>query len=174
MAQNRDFPEVQTLGSDELKTLIDDDVAFEQFFNNLAIIKNRKALNEDVQRGNEDMATANLSMKAEIEALKEEITDLSNVARVQKAELDTKLARKQELMERHSPQVLLGRLTTAVAQAEEHSDATAEAFHQGSMKDEAALKQFIQLYTDQRKQYHMRKLKLDGFVDMFGDGQGRP
>lgn len=44
-------------------------------------------------------AVANLSMKAEIEALKEEIGELDQVARAQRAELEAKLARRRELQE---------------------------------------------------------------------------
>ena len=43
------------------------------------------------------LPAANLSMKAEIEDLKQEIHDFTNVAKSQKAELDEKLAQKAEL-----------------------------------------------------------------------------
>eukprot|EP00667_Euglena_gracilis_P021453 EG_transcript_23494 len=170
MIQARDFPEVQRLSGEELSALLNDEAAFESFFNNLAVVRSQRALHADVQRENEEMAVANLSMKAEIEALKEEIGELDQVARAQRAELEAKLARRRELQERQSPAALYRLLQTATAQAEGDSDATADAFHQGAID----LKQFLTSYVEQRKLYHLRKQKLDAFYGRFGPGAGLP
>jgi len=166
MMQSAEFPEVQSLTSDELLVLLSDETAFESFFASLAAVKHHQAINADIQRGNEEMAAANLSMKTEIKSLEEEITDLANVAQLQRQELDAKLARKQQLMERHSPEALHRLLSAATQQAEQLSDATADAFHAGRMD----LKQFITDYTEQRRTFHLRREKLEAFYGRFGPG----
>eukprot|EP01010_Urceolus_cornutus_P001323 NODE_1861_length_730_cov_167.491924_g1450_i0.p1 GENE.NODE_1861_length_730_cov_167.491924_g1450_i0~~NODE_1861_length_730_cov_167.491924_g1450_i0.p1 ORF type:complete len:169 (-),score=43.86 NODE_1861_length_730_cov_167.491924_g1450_i0:158-664(-) len=159
-----ELPEVQRLSVDELTDLLENQAKFEQFFNGLSVIQNRKALNADIQNGNEEMAATNLLMKGQIDSLKLEISELTSIISAQKNELDKKMALKAEIMKQNSPQVLYAKLKEATKQAEDESEKTSESFKKGEMD----LKQFLKDYGDQRKLYHMRKQKLDGFYAKFG------
>jgi predicted RNase H-like nuclease (RuvC/YqgF family) len=149
--------EVERLSPEEIITLTNSDAAFEQFFYDLPVVKNRRALNDDIQKGNEEMAAANMTMKAEIERLKHEIADLTQIMQSQRGELNQKLAKKAEIMQRNSPAALVQKLNEAVQSTEASSDETADKFHKG----EIDIKTFINNYTEQRTSYYARKLKKE-------------
>eukprot|EP00906_Rhabdomonas_costata_P025178 RCo036064 len=151
--------EISRLSAEQVLLLSSDDSAFELFFNSLPDVKNRRALNDDIQRGNEELAAANLTMKSEIEKIKQDIADLSSVLEAQNHELQDKLHQQTQLKQRNSPEQLKQRLQEAVTQAEVTSDKTAEAFHEGKID----AKTFLTDYTEQRVLYHMRRAKLEHF-----------
>eukprot|EP01027_Heterolobosea_sp_BB2_P010378 GEZU01015233.1.p1 GENE.GEZU01015233.1~~GEZU01015233.1.p1 ORF type:complete len:252 (+),score=75.32 GEZU01015233.1:506-1261(+) len=155
------FPELNDKSVEELKDLIENKQAFEDFVNNLEWAKNVTQLLNDLKKGNVALAEQNLSQEQRINELKAEIASLQEQVGKQRAVFDQKAARQQEILQQYTPRVLLDKLNIATSQAEVESDEISSRFIEGDSMD---INEFIKAYLEKRSLYYLRKAKKERFA----------
>jgi len=154
------FPELSTLGADQMERLVNDEAAFQGFFDSLPIVVTTKKIRDDMERSNESTARATLGHEQELATLKQEVQQLDDAIKQKKAKLDELTRRQKAIGERNSPAVVIFRLSTAAADADTKSQALSDKFARSEMTADA----FRDEYFAERTKYHERIAKRDHFV----------
>lgn len=166
------------LNSDELKEMLNDDTKFDSVLKDVKQVKDWDTEREMIIASNRSLAEFNLSKEPELEELKAQVQE--------KSEIGEKLcSRIQELLNEYksksagiSPDTTLALLQTAAAEAEEQSESVAHDFLSGKRDVEKFLKDFESI----RKTMHLRKFKSEKMCELlrtggqssYGNGVSKP
>ncbi|CAO3664936.1 unnamed protein product [Rhizopus stolonifer] len=154
---NPEHATVLKLSQEEVEELLNNETAFDLFFQNTERIKNLKAFQEELRNGNEMLAHKNLSREEQLTNLRAEVASLDEKYKADKLEFDAKEKLQQEAFNRFSSSTVLTRLKASVYESEELSESVAQSFLDGNLNNESFVKQFREF----RKVYHLRASKLE-------------
>lgn len=166
------------LNSDELKEMLNDDTKFDTVLKDVKQVKDWETEREMTIASNRSLAEFNLSKEPDLEGLKAEVQE--------KSEMGEQLcSRIQELLEEYktksagiSPDTTQALLQTAAAESEEQSESLAQDFLSGKIPVE----KFLEDFEPARKNMHLRKFKADKMAELlrsgtqsfFGNGFAKP
>ncbi|KAM0942046.1 putative modifier of rudimentary, Modr, helix hairpin bin domain superfamily, ESCRT assembly [Dioscorea sansibarensis] len=140
---------------DELKKLLSDKEAYNQFFHSLDQVKTQNKLRDDLQRETLQLARENLEKEPRILELRNQCTIIRTTELAAAQEKLTELEKqKEELLRSYSPSALLRKLHEAMDKVEEES----EILHRQLLEKEIDLATFVQKYKKLRTVYHRRAL----------------
>ncbi|KAJ3215110.1 Vacuolar protein sorting-associated protein 37A [Dinochytrium kinnereticum] len=152
-----DFMGLENKSLQELEELMSDEVAFEDFFQNLPQFKEQQRTRGDFVAGNEALAKQNLSMEARVAQLRTELEEEHRSFRTQREQFDANYRAFQDLSMRYAPDYMISRIRTGVTESEELSESVASSFLGGKM----AVEDFVRNYRETRKVYHQRAARLE-------------
>ncbi|VVC99742.1 vacuolar protein sorting-associated protein 37B [Leptidea sinapis] len=177
-----DFPSAMGLlahlNSDELKEMLNDDAKFDLVLKDVKQVKDWETEKEMIIASNRSLAEYNLSKEPELEKIKSEIQQESEVG-------ESLCSHIQELLNEYktksagiSPDTTLALLQTASAETEEQSENIAQDFLSGKIDVDKFLEEFEPI----RKIMHLRKFKAEKMSDllrsggqnMYGNGFSKP
>ncbi|CAG4933040.1 vacuolar protein sorting-associated protein 37B [Colias croceus] len=155
------------LNSDELKEMLNDDAKFDSVLKDVKQVKDWETEKETIIVSNRSLAEYNLSKEPELEGLKAEVQE--------KSELGENLcSRIQELLDEYktksagiSPDTTQALLQTAAAQSEEESENIAQDFLTGKID----VDKFLEDFEPIRKTMHLRKFKAEKMGEILRSGQ---
>ncbi|KPI98898.1 Vacuolar protein sorting-associated protein 37B [Papilio xuthus] len=166
------------LNSDELKEILNDDTKFDAVLKDVKQVKDWETEKEMMIASNRSLAEFNLSQEPELEKLKSQVQ--------QKSELGEQLCNHiQELLDEYknksagiSPDTTLALLQTAAAESEEQSENIAQDFLSGKVD----VDKFLEDFEPIRKKMHLQKFKADkmsellrsGSQSSYGNGLAKP
>ncbi|XP_059053088.1 vacuolar protein sorting-associated protein 37B [Achroia grisella] len=166
------------LNSDELKEMLNDDTKFDAVLKDVKQVKDWDTEKEMIIASNRSLAEFNLSKEPELEQLKSDVQ--------QKSEVGEQLcSRIQELLDNYktksagiSPDATLAVLQTSAAESEEDSEKMAQDFLSGKIEVDKFLEQFEPI----RKNMHLRKFKAEKMSELlrtgnqssYGNGLSKP
>ncbi|CAF4800382.1 unnamed protein product [Pieris macdunnoughi] len=155
------------LNSDELKEMLNDDAKFDVVLKDVKQIKDWDTEKETIIVSNRSIAEYNLSKEPELEGLKADVQEKSEIG-------ENLCSRIQELLDEYktksagiSPDTTLALLQTAAAETEEQSENIAQDFLTGKIDVEKFLEDFEPI----RKSMHLRKFKAEKMSDLLRSGQ---
>lgn len=140
-----------------INELLNDEEAFDVFFNDLEAVKNMKSVVQDMRAENEALALQVTQKKKSIDDLAADNTPLQEQYSKLRAELQKSELLYQQKIARFEPAKLIARLKQSVDESESQTAQVAESLFSGKI----TLEEFLHLYKDMRKLYHMRAAKLD-------------
>ncbi|KAJ0966657.1 hypothetical protein J5N97_023574 [Dioscorea zingiberensis] len=140
---------------DELRKLLSDKEAYNQFFHSLDQVKTQVKLRDDLQRETLQLARENLEKEPRILELRNQCTIIRTTELAAAQEKLTELEKqKEELLRSYSPSALLQKLHDAMDKVDEES----EVLHRQLLEKEIDLATFVQKYKKLRTIYHRRAL----------------
>ncbi|CAK1541660.1 unnamed protein product [Leptosia nina] len=155
------------LNSDELKEMLNDDTKFDSILKDVKQVKDWETEKETIIVSNRSLAEYNLSKEPELQGLKAEVQEKSEVG-------ENLCSRIQELLDEYktksagiSPDTTLALLQTAAAESEEESENIAQDFLTGKIDVDKFLEDFEQI----RKTMHLRKFKAEKMGELLRSGQ---
>ncbi|XP_022114969.1 vacuolar protein sorting-associated protein 37B [Pieris rapae] len=155
------------LNSDELKEMLNDDAKFDVVLKDVKQIKDWDTEKETIIVSNRSIAEYNLSKEPELEGLKAEVQEKSEIG-------ENLCSRIQELLDEYktksagiSPDTTLALLQTAAAETEEQSENIASDFLTGKID----VDKFLEDFEPIRKSMHLRKFKAEKMSDLLRSGQ---
>jgi hypothetical protein len=157
-AAPKTFPELDALSLKQLEDLKNDDLEFQEFFENLEFVKGPIQVREALYSDLEELATRNLTNKVEVEEMRAAVSALQAQVAERKAKYQALIARQQKVMQAYSIGNLVSALSTAIQRADEDSERVIESFPQ--MRDADAAR-FMQEYVAARTVYHLRSQKQE-------------
>lgn len=159
------FPALELMTTDELKTLLNDDVVFQTFIDDLECVKSVKSVRDDLLNGNEQQAQENVRNAENVQALQAAINALQEELTEKRRKLEETVKQQQAIMNRLSPEVLSKKLSEAADDAERQSEELANTFLAGDI----GLRHFGDEFMALRRLYHCRLAKREGVA---GRGAG--
>ncbi|XP_057961676.1 vacuolar protein-sorting-associated protein 37 homolog 1-like [Malania oleifera] len=140
---------------DELRKLLSDKDAYNQFLLSLDQVKTQNNLRDELRKETLQLTRENLEKEPRIMELRNQcrIIRTTELAAAQE-KLNELEKRKEEILKFNSPASLLRRLQEAMNQTEEES----ESLHKQLLDREMELGAFVQKYKRQRTTYHRRAL----------------
>jgi len=156
------FPEIEARTPSELSQMLNDEVEFNKFFDDLNVVQTMKKVRDDLRNANEEFARKSLARESEIESLRREIDTRNRAVSEKRSTFEQKAQRQQEVMKQFSTPTLIDQLSTSAADAETASDAIANKFLAGEMD----FKDFIKEFMDKRKLFHLRAAKKESLMMM--------
>ncbi|KAM3963920.1 vacuolar protein sorting 37B [Aphomia sociella] len=166
------------LNSDELKEMLNDDTKFDAVLKDVKQIKDWDTEKEMIIASNRSLAEFNLGKEPELEQLKAQVQQKSEVG-------EEHCTRIQELLDEYktksagiSPDTTLALLQTSAAESEEDSEKMAQDFLSGKIE----VDKFLEDFEPIRKQMHLRKFKAEkmsellrtGSQSSYGNGLSKP
>ncbi|XP_047520705.1 vacuolar protein sorting-associated protein 37B [Pieris napi] len=155
------------LNSDELKEMLNDDAKFDVVLKDVKQIKDWDTEKETIIVSNRSIAEYNLSKEPELEGLKADVQEKSEIG-------ENLCSRIQELLDEYktksagiSPDTTLALLQTAAAETEEQSENIAQDFLTGKID----VDKFLEDFEPIRKSMHLRKFKAEKMSDLLRSGQ---
>ncbi|KAJ3045230.1 Vacuolar protein sorting-associated protein 37A [Rhizophlyctis rosea] len=152
-----DYPDIDSKSAEELEELLNDEIAFQIYLENLSSIKGMKQVHKELMDGNESLARRNLSKKEELESLKKTLSEQQQLFQSLRAKFDTNLKAQQDEAVRFSPTYVATKLQSAQSESDELSESIAQSFLDGKIPAD----DFIKQYRDTRRVYHLRAAKLE-------------
>lgn len=137
------FPELAALPKEELEKLMESETALAEYFENREDIKRLQEARKKIVERNEELATANLSMKPQLEEKQQELIELYGELEAKREELSDLQQQQQSLAEHYAPHNILARLKIAASEAEDQSEEISEGFLNGDIEIDVFLKTFI-------------------------------
>ncbi|KAI8380285.1 hypothetical protein BD560DRAFT_387692 [Blakeslea trispora] len=156
-AVNLEYSAISRLSQEDVEELLQNETAFEIFFNSLDAVKNLKNFQEDLRNANEQLAHKHLSREDQVIKARSEVEALFNQFHLSKLEFDQKEKLQQEAYNRFSSATVLTRLKASVYESDELSESVAQSFLDGNLDNDSFVKQFNEF----RKVYHLRASKLE-------------
>lgn len=167
-----EFTGLEKLAENELKELLNNETALKAFLRSTSqfetMIKNKSSLDQEARELRDSVESAsskNVELVAKAETDRETLFQLNQTYFKAKEKVSEALEELRLYQGSSTPgggagslNYVRDRLSVGVDSAEETSDATAERFTSGEMKD---WDQFLKTYLDQRIVFHSRKSKHD-------------
>jgi len=153
---------VQSVSTDELKALLNDDDKLSELIKDMPQAKHIATEKEMLLAQNKSIAQWNLSQEPKLRDAKAHLLDVFEQAEKLKAEAEEKRDQLNALTNQRSLDTTLALLQTAAAQAEEESEKIAEAFVNGETPADIFLVEF----KAKRQLAHMRKLKAEKLYEL--------
>jgi len=154
------FPELDRMTPAELGQMMNDEIEFNRFFEQLPVVQNMMKIRDDLRNNNEELARKTLTKESEIEKLRGDLQSSAEIIQQQRAAFEVKQQRQQEVMKQFTTPALIERLAIASHEAEMESDAMANRFLGGEMD----YKDFIREFMDKRKLFHLRSAKKESLM----------
>ncbi|KAG2231843.1 hypothetical protein BDF21DRAFT_422672 [Thamnidium elegans] len=154
---NPEYNTIARLSPEEMEELVQNETAFEIFFESLDRVKNLKTFQEELRSGNETLAHKNLSREDQLLKLRSEVESLESKFKMDKLEFERKEKLQNEAFHRFSAATVLTRLKASAYESDELSESVAQSFLDGNLDNESFVKQFREF----RKVYHLRESKLE-------------
>ncbi|KAJ3128478.1 Vacuolar protein sorting-associated protein 37A [Nowakowskiella sp. JEL0407] len=153
----QEFPgfEIKTL--QELEVMLNDEVIFEEYFQNIPSIKATLNLRKELKAVNYAAAERNLKKEEEINELKKAVNEKLKEMKIHKELLDSQLVSYQNEIVRFSSEYIVGLLQSAAAESEELAQPLEASYKNKNMD----LDDFLKQYRAVRKVYHLRAAKLE-------------
>ena len=148
---------LESKSDQEIKELLQDEDAFQDFFDGLDQVKPVKELYTDLLLRNAALARDNIGIDAEIGHLKSQISNLLSSTLQQRLLIDGLVAEQQREMARFSVDRMIQNCAELVSNAEDISDTTANFYLQGKITES----EFVEQYRKVRRLYHLRNIKLE-------------
>ncbi|KAJ3096198.1 Vacuolar protein sorting-associated protein 37A [Phlyctochytrium planicorne] len=142
---------------EELEELMNDEAAFEDFFQSLPQVKEQQKVKSDYVLANESLANQNLALEGQLAQLRSELEEEYRIFRTQREQFDLNYKSFQNLSMRYAPDYIMSRLRTAVTESEELSESISQSFLGGKSQVE----DFVRNYRETRKVYHHRSARLE-------------
>lgn len=154
---NPEYSTIAKLSPEEMEELLNNEAAFDIFFESLERVKNLKTFQEELRSGNEQLAHKNLGREDQLLKLRSEVENLDSKFKLDKLEFEAKERAQHEAFNRFSSSTVLTRLKASVYESDELSESVAQSFLDGNLDNESFVKQFREF----RKVYHLRASKLE-------------
>lgn len=140
---------------DELRKLLSDKDAYQQFLNSLEQVKIQTNLKDELAKENRQLAEENLQKEPRMMELRNQCRIIRTTELATANEKLNELEKqKEEMLKMNSPASLLQRIQESVNQTDEES----ENLHQQLLDREVDLAAFLQKYKKLRTTYHKRTL----------------
>lgn len=140
---------------DELRKLLSDKDAYQQFLNSLEQVKIQTNLKDELAKENRQLAEENLQKEPRMMELRNQCRIIRTTELATANEKLNELEKqKEEMLKMNSPASLLQRIQESVNQTDEES----ENLHQQLLDREIDLAAFLQKYKKLRTTYHKRTL----------------
>ncbi|KAG2205770.1 hypothetical protein INT47_003953 [Mucor saturninus] len=152
-----EYNAIAKLSPEEMEELLQNETAFDIFFETLDRVKNLKTFQEELRSGNELLAHKNLGREDQLLKLRSEVEYLDTIFKQEKLEFEKKEKIQNEAFNRFSSSTVLTRLKGGVYEQDELSEKVAQSFLEGNLDNETFVKQFREF----RKVYHLRESKLE-------------
>lgn len=149
------FPELNTMSTEELESLMDSETAQVQYFEGRDDIKRLQEDRKKIVERNEELATTNLSLKPQLEEKQQELIELYAELDGKRNELSDLQQQRQALADHYAPHNILTRLKIAAADIEEESEGIAENFLNGDIP----IDEFLKTYIPKKTLCHSRRAK---------------
>jgi len=155
-----EFPELKDKSQAELTLLLSDDNELKKFFDSLSIVGTMRKVKEDLRARNEVLARENLQKEAEIDRLKRELITKQQTLGEKRNVYDSKYKKQQEIMKQFSPSAMIEKLGLLANEAEMESEQIANQF----INDQMDYREFVKLFMEKRKLYHLRSAKRESLI----------
>ncbi|XP_058739131.1 vacuolar protein-sorting-associated protein 37 homolog 1-like [Vicia villosa] len=140
---------------DELRKLLSDKDAYQQFLQSLEQVKIQSNLKDELSKENLQLAEENLQKEPRIMELRNQCRIIRTTELATASEKLNELEKqKEEMLKLNSPASLIQRIQESVNQTDEES----ENLHQQLLDKEIDLAAFLQKYKKLRTTYHKRTL----------------
>lgn len=157
------LPDTSQLSRAKLEQLLEDEDAFIAYLLELPVVKNRKKALEDMKSSNVELAKKNIASADSIEKLKKELSELHHELAMKQQTMDSLLHQRNQLMSVFSFDSIKNKLKDAVAALEGETESIASEFLSGKMSQD----DFVRVYKEARKHYHLRNATADGFQNIY-------
>uniref|UniRef100_A0A2M4BXX8 Putative vacuolar protein sorting 37b n=1 Tax=Anopheles marajoara TaxID=58244 RepID=A0A2M4BXX8_9DIPT len=151
---------LQTLSSEELRTLLDDDDKLDERVDEA--VKPMEASKETVLNENRNLAETNLSHEPKMIELRSRVQELSEEGRKLGASVNEKVNELKSKSNKTNPETLLALLQTAAAETEEETEQLVKQF----LDSEFTVEVFLERFMGLRKLMHLRKLKAEKMTEL--------
>ncbi|XP_068685738.1 vacuolar protein sorting-associated protein 37A-like [Montipora foliosa] len=149
------YPELDSLGLEELKDLNDKPEVMDVFLTKLESLKKLGTDKEEAMIKNEEIARYNLSLQSKLEGSKDELLKMCERLSELKQDFAKRSQKQQELTEVLSLSSIRTQIEIAAVEAEEQSEVIADEF----LSKKIPLEEFIQRFLEKRKLCHSRRAK---------------
>ncbi|CAB4416687.1 unnamed protein product [Rhizophagus irregularis] len=154
---NQELPILLNKSKEELEDLLNSDVIFDTFMENVEQVRNMKNLQDEMRMGNENLARKILSQEEELIKLRNSVDGQEKGLKEIYSNFEEKLKVQQEVLKRFSPSILITKLKSETQQSDDLSEQMAKSFLDGELEVDDFLKHFREV----RKVYHLRNAKVE-------------
>ena len=158
------FPELERMPTEELQQLVRDPDMLGAFVGSLDPIVDLGAGGDELVARNRRVGEENLERKERLAALTNSVAALRDQVSTSSASFQAKSQRQQKIMQQYAPPQVSARLSTAVDEAEEASDAVGDALLKQGSAVPGGVSDWVEQYLASRTVYHARKARLECFV----------
>lgn len=151
------FPELDGMSTDELQKLSVDEAAFVALFTSLPICQQLDEMQSKLVDDNVALAQRNMSLRPELDLLKQQLAETHQELGRRKAEYDGLVAQERELAMQFSQGAIERQLDAAEKEALRRANDLADRFSKGQDTD---VHKFSSEFREASKLAHMRKIKL--------------
>lgn len=128
-----EFPEVENITFAQLRAIMEDDVRFEQFFEDTQAAKDSRAAHDELVQTVMSQARQNIDIFGEISELKNQLYDLQGLLKIEEAELQSFTEANRKAIDRHRPEGILAAMESEISVLESAADALYDAFCRGEI-----------------------------------------
>ena len=143
--------------TDELQKLVGDEAAFVALFTSLPICQQLDEMQSKLADDNVALAQRNMSLRPELDLLKQQLAETHQELGRRKAEYDGLVAQERELAVQFSQGAIERQLDAAEKEASRRANDLAHRFSKGQDTD---VHKFSSEFREASKLAHMRKIKL--------------
>jgi cysteinyl-tRNA synthetase len=148
---------LQRMSPLEARAVLNDEQAFQAFFDELEVVQNLRSTREKNRDHNETLAVQNLAQEEELNGLMREVASLQQKLRETKEAFNKRARDQQQMMKQFTTAVLLEKLASAAAEAEAESDQIGEQLLAGQI----SVADFTKTFLSKRKLFHLRAAKRE-------------
>ncbi|KAL1918638.1 uncharacterized protein VTP21DRAFT_2660 [Calcarisporiella thermophila] len=148
---------IQSKSPEELRVLLENEAAFDEFFQELEPVKNALVFQQEMTNGNESLAKKNLSRKPELEELQRKLDEKHQTYMDLRNQFNEHIRMQADALQRFSSDTLITRLKAAALESDELSESVAKSFLDGNLEHDVFIREFREL----RKVYHLRALRAE-------------
>ncbi|KAL7580004.1 hypothetical protein ACA910_004994 [Epithemia clementina (nom. ined.)] len=154
------FPDLETMDRTALDEMLNNDVVFLDYCNNLPVTSELQKLVADKYEQLVSLASENLSRQTELQELHNSTKAVHEQLKMVVEEFKTLEQQQDALLEKPDPQVLIRELTQARRRAYEDSEKMAEAWLLQGERCAETMDEFCRAFLEERKIHHLRAAKV--------------
>jgi len=151
------FEQLDGLSTRQLQELLDDEMRFEDFFNQLPQVRVPSELRDKMYDELEALAKSNLGQKAELEELKASVQQLRQELASNKTVYQALYNRQQQVLQKFNVGNLVATLSTGINRTNEESERLISNFPSEPSEQNKLLEDYVRL----RALYHLRAGKQE-------------
>lgn len=161
----RSFPELDIMSKDEMRVLLDDDVAFKAYMNQMDTVDTVNDLYQSIFKGNVETAESHMSKKEELESLHAECEVLRVEARDKLTAFQVVETKVHEICQPTDVHTAIRELRRGKKILFDKSEDLASQWINGE-KEEMGVDEFVKEFMEIRTLHHQRAAKIERLEQM--------
>jgi len=149
------FPELEKLGVDEMKILINDESKFKEFVSTIESINNPANLKKELLNTNNETKDKISVAQSEIKSLVDEVSQLKLQFEQLREQQNTNTKLQESILSKYSAQNFTQYLTEKAQQLEDTTESLGDDFVKGKI----ALDEFLTQFQKNRKEFNLAQIK---------------